>query len=312
MRTIFTDTDSAEMAPCVATIGFFDGVHRGHRYLIKSVTDCAAASPELQSTVITFDRHPRQVLNMEFQPKLLSTLDEKLALLSKTGADNCVVLHFDREMAAMTAYDFMRDVLRDRLNVRRLIMGYDNRFGHSRTEGFDDYVGYGREIGIEVVRGNAFVLNGVNVSSSVIRTFLSGGEADMAAMCLGYPYFFSGKVKGGYREGRKLGFPTANIEVDDAQKLIPEHGVYAVKVRVEGCDGLLNGMMNIGTRPTFDGHETTLEVNIFDFEEDIYGRQVDVLFYHRLRDEQKFCSIKKLVDQLWLDREAAEKILERV
>lgn len=312
MKTIFTDTDNAEMAPCVATIGFFDGVHRGHRYLIKAVTGCAAANPELQSTVITFDRHPRQVLNMDFQPKLLSTLDEKLALLSKTGADNCVVLHFDREMAAMPAYDFMRDVLRDRLNVRKLIMGYDNRFGHSRTEGFDDYVGYGREIGIEVVRGNAFVLNGVNVSSSVIRTFLSGGEADMAAMCLGYPYFFSGKVTGGYREGRKMGFPTANVKVTDAQKLIPENGVYAVKARVEGCDRLLKGMMNIGKRPTFDGHETTLEVNIFDFDEDIYGREIDVMFYHRLRSEHKFSSVKKLVDQLRLDREEAEKILEQV
>lgn len=312
MKTIFTDTDNAEMAPCVATIGFFDGVHRGHRYLIKAVTDSAAANPELQSTVITFDRHPRQVLNMDFQPKMLSTLDEKLALLSKTGADNCVVLHFDREMAAMPAYDFMRDVLRDRLNVRKLIMGYDNRFGHSRTEGFDDYVGYGREIGIEVVRGNAFVLNGVNVSSSVIRTFLSGGEADMAAMCLGYPYFFSGKVTGGYREGRKMGFPTANVKVTDAQKLIPENGVYAVKARVEGCDRLLKGMMNIGKRPTFDGHETTLEVNIFDFDEDIYGREIDVMFYHRLRDEHKFSSVKKLVDQLRLDREEAEKILEQV
>lgn len=312
MKTIFTDTDNAEMAPCVATIGFFDGVHRGHRYLIKAVTDSAAANSELQSTVITFDRHPRQVLNMDFQPKLLSTLDEKLALLSKTGADNCVVLHFDREMASMPAYDFMRDVLRDRLNVRKLIMGYDNRFGHSRTEGFDDYVGYGREIGIEVVRGNAFVLNGVNVSSSVIRTFLSGGEADMAAMCLGYPYFFSGKVTGGYREGRKMGFPTANVKVTDAQKLIPENGVYAVKVRVEGCDRLLKGMMNIGKRPTFDGHEITLEVNIFDFDEDIYGREIDVMFYHRLRSEHKFSSVKKLVDQLRLDREEAEKILEQV
>ena len=191
-------------------------------------------------------------------------------------------------------------------------MGYDNRFGHSRTEGFDDYVGYGREIGIEVVRGNAFVLNGVNVSSSVIRTFLSGGEADMAAMCLGYPYFFSGKVTGGYREGRKMGFPTANVKVTDAQKLIPENGVYAVKARVEGCDRLLKGMMNIGKRPTFDGHETTLEVNIFDFDEDIYGREIDVMFYHRLRSEHKFSSVKKLVDQLRLDREEAEKTLEQV
>ena len=295
-------------APCVATIGFFDGVHRGHKFLIKSVID-SAAEHGLQSAVITFDRHPRLVLHKEFQPRLLTTADEKLRLLAATGVNRCEMLHFDEQMAALPAYDFMKTVLRERLNVRRLITGYDNRFGHNRAEGFDDYVRYGLELGMEVERAEAFVLNGVNVSSSVVRSFLSAGETDMAAMCLGYHYKISGTVVGGYREGRKLGFPTANIDVDDKLKLVPEAGVYAVRVRIGDEPGLLDGMMNIGTRPTFDGTSTTLEVNIFGFSGDIYGRRITVEFHRRLREERKFGSIRKLIQQLETDREEAERSL---
>ena len=295
-------------APCVATIGFFDGVHRGHKFLIKSVID-SAAEHGLQSAVITFDRHPRLVLHKEFQPRLLTTADEKLRLLAATGVNRCEMLHFDEQTASLSAYDFMKTVLRGRLNVRRLITGYDNRFGHNRAEGFDDYVRYGQELGIEVERAEAFVLNGVNVSSSVVRSFLSAGETDMAAMCLGYHYKISGTVVGGYREGRKLGFPTANIDVDDKLKLVPEAGVYAVRVRIGDEPGLLDGMMNIGTRPTFDGTSTTLEVNIFGFSGDIYGRRITVEFHRRLREERKFGSIRKLIEQLETDREEAERSL---
>ena len=295
-------------APCVATIGFFDGVHRGHKFLIKSVID-RAAEYGLQSAVITFDRHPRLVLHKEFQPRLLTTNDEKLRLLAATGVNRCEMLRFDEQTASLSAYDFMKTVLRGRLNVRRLITGYDNRFGHNRAEGFDDYVRYGQELGIEVERAEAFVLNGVNVSSSVVRSFLSAGETDMAAMCLGYHYKISGTVVGGYREGRKLGFPTANIDVDDKLKLVPEAGVYAVRVRIGDEPGLLDGMMNIGTRPTFDGTSTTLEVNIFGFSGDIYGRRITVEFHRRLREERKFGSIRKLIEQLETDREEAERSL---
>lgn len=309
MRTIFTGTDSCDISPSVAAIGFFDGVHRGHRHLIENVIGSASRDGGMQSTVITFDRHPREVLSAEYRPRLLTTNDEKLRLLSETGVDNCAVLHFDRSMAGMSAHDFMKDVLLGRLNVRRLIIGYDNRFGHDRTEGFDSYVRYGRELGIEVLRANAFVLNGVNVSSSVIRAFLSGGEAGMAAMCLGYPYFLTGKVVSGFREGRKLGFPTANLVVSDSMKLIPESGVYAVRVKLEGASDLMDGMMNIGTRPTFGGNGTTLEVNIFGFSGDIYGRTMDVMFFRRLREERKFSSVNKLAGQLRQDREDAVRAL---
>lgn len=295
-------------APCVATIGFFDGVHRGHKFLIKSVID-RAAEYGLQSAVITFDRHPRLVLHKEFQPRLLTTNDEKLRLLAATGVNRCEMLRFDEQTASLSAYDFMKTVLRGRLNVRRLITGYDNRFGHNRAEGFDDYVRYGQELGIEVERAEAFVLNGVNVSSSVVRSFLSAGETDMASMCLGYHYKIGGTVVSGYHEGRKLGFPTANIDVEDKLKLVPEAGVYAVRVRIGDEPGLLDGMMNIGTRPTFDGTETTLEVNIFGFGGDIYGRKITVEFHRRLREERKFGSVYKLMDQLKADREEACRVL---
>ena len=259
--------------------------------------------------MITFDRHPRLVLHKEFQPRLLTTNDEKLRLLAATGVNRCEMLRFDEQTASLSAYDFMKTVLRGRLNVRRLITGYDNRFGHNRAEGFDDYVRYGQELGIEVERAEAFVLNGVNVSSSVVRSFLSAGETDMASMCLGYHYKIVGTVVSGYHEGRKLGFPTANIDIEDKLKLVPEAGVYAVRVRIGDEPELLDGMMNIGTRPTFDGTETTLEVNIFGFGGDIYGRKITVEFHRRLREERKFGSVYKLMDQLKADREEACRVL---
>lgn len=294
----------------VATIGFFDGVHRGHRYLIDTVIDTALRKG-MQSMVITFDAHPRLVLHKEYRPRLLTTADEKRLRLEDTGIDRCVMLHFDEQMASLSAYDFMKDVLRGRLNVSVLITGYDNRFGHNRAEGFDDYVRYGRELGIDVVKADSFRLNGVQVSSSVIRSFLSAGETDMAAMCLGYRYRLAGKVVSGYREGRRLGFPTANIRPSDPLKLVPEGGVYAVRVRPGGADKWLDGMMNIGTRPTFEGTETTLEANIFNFSDDIYGQDIEVAFYRRLRGEHKFASAAKLTEQLRHDRDEAEAELSK-
>lgn len=299
MLTIYPGKEIRTMKPCVATIGFFDGVHRGHRFLIERLKEDAEQTG-LESTVITFDRHPRQVLSADYQPKLLTSFDEKMLLLSKTGVDNCAVLQFDRQMALLTAREFMERVLGGLLNVKKLYIGYDHRFGHNREEGFEDYVRYGRELGIEVVRNTAFDLEGVNVSSSVIRSFLQEGEVEMAARCLGYPYFLSGKVMPGVQEGRKLGFPTANIEVL-AEKLIPASGVYAVSARLENTAAMLPAMMNIGTRPTFGENNQTLEVHILDFEDDIYDKELLVGFEHRMRGERKFKSAEDLARQLRLD-----------
>ena len=245
------------MPELVATIGFFDGVHRGHRFLIDRVIEEAQRSG-MSSAVITFDRHPREVLQTDYQPDLLSTLNEKLLLLSKTHVDNTVVLHFDASLAALTAHDFMRDVLQGQLKVRKLIIGYDNRFGHNRSEGFDDYVRYGKELGIEVIRADAFLPDDVRVSSSVIRTCLRESRVEEANRLLGYDYTIESRIVRGYQNGRKMGFPTANLDVTRCQQLLPASGVYAVLVRLKDSVGWKRGMMNIGHRPTFNGTTTSM------------------------------------------------------
>lgn len=310
MKTIRLSKDTLLPPPCVATIGFFDGVHMGHKYLVRQVTDEARASG-MESTAITFDHHPRQVLRSDYVPQLLSTTDSKLLLLSRTGIDNTVVLPFDGEMASMSARDFMKNVLRDRLNVRKLVIGYDNRFGNDRSEGFDDYARHGREIGMEVLRANAFTLHGYNVSSSVIRRFLQEGEIEMANLCLGYPYTISGTVVRGYREGRKMGFPTANIAPASVSQMIPQKGVYAVRARLENSVAMLPGMMNIGRRPTFGGEATSLETNIFNFSDNIYGKHMLVSFMHRIRGERKFSGTEELAEQLRKDKETVERQFEK-
>lgn len=287
---------------CAATVGFFDGVHRGHRFLIDQVRQ-VAREHGVESLVVTFGDHPRRVLHSDYQPQMLTTPEEKVSLLRQTGVDRCCVLPFDEKMSQMTARDFMRQVLRDRLGVRYLVIGYDNRFGHNREEGFDDYVGYGREMGIEVVRARAFEKGGVKVSSSVVRTLLSDGEVGLAAQCLGYRYTIEGTVVGGYQEGRRMGFPTANIDMASVMKMVPAPGVYAVTASV-GDGKTYPAMMNIGMRPTFGGDTTTMEVNIIGFSGNLYGSRISVGFVKRLREERKFPSEKALMAQLEKDREA--------
>lgn len=316
MRTLYynkgvfaTPTGSGEsinLKSCVATIGFFDGVHRGHQFLIRHLVE-AARNEGMESTIITFDEHPRKVLQSDYQPEMLSTLDSKLLLLSKTEVDNTVVLHFDKTMASLSAREFMQQVLHDHLHVRKLFIGYDHRFGHDRKETFEDYVKYGKELGIEVVRNQAFTLNDIHVSSSVIRSFLREGEVEMANQCLGYPYTIIGKVVSGFHEGRKLGFPTANLDISHFGQMIPATGVYAVRVRLENSVEMKRGMMNVGTRPTFNGKRITLETHIFNFDGDIYDQLLLVNFAHRIRGERKFESPKELAEQL---KEDEETVLE--
>ena len=297
------------MPELVATIGFFDGVHRGHRFLIDRVIEEAQRSG-MSSAVITFDRYPREVLQTDYQPDLLSTLDEKLLLLSKTHVDNTVVLHFDASLAALTAHDFMRDVLQGQLKVRKLIIGYDNRFGHNRSEGFDDYVRYGKELGIEVIRADAFLPDDVRVSSSVIRTCLREGRVEDANRLLGYDYTIESRIVSGYQNGRKMGFPTANLDVTRCQQLLPASGVYAVLVRLKDSVGWKRGMMNIGHRPTFNGTTTSMEVNLFNFSGDLYGQELLVSFISKIRDERKFDSIDALAEQLQHDKVQINKLFD--
>ncbi|MGI6242247.1 MAG: bifunctional riboflavin kinase/FAD synthetase [Prevotella sp.] len=308
MKIIYLNQDhNISTTPCVATLGFFDGVHLGHRFLIEQVI-AEARLMGLASMVITFDRHPREVLHRDYQPELLTTLDSKLKLLERTGVDYVVVLHFDEATAMLPAKEFMSHVLRNRLNVEKLVIGYDNKFGHNPTDVFDDYVEYGRELGMEVAHNSAFKLNGIEISSSVVRTFLKEGEVELARRCLSYPYTITGKVVDGYKEGRKMGYPTANLDMQNSGQLVPANGVYAVQVRIGESELCLPGMTDIGVRPTFGGKKRTLETYIFNFNEDIYGKQISLSFIKRIREERKFDNVTLLVEQLKEDERMIEEL----
>lgn len=297
-------------APCAATIGHFDGVHLGHQHVLRRLRLLATERGLDSVMAISFDRHPRTVFDKDFVPNMLTTVEERRLIMSQNGVDVCAVLQFDRQMASMSAKDFMREVLRNQLGVRLLLLGYDNRFGRKNSdEGFDDYVRYGKEIDIEVIECDPLELkDGKRVSSTLVRELLAEGRVDEAAECLGHRYSVEGKVVGGYREGRKIGFPTANLNIDPL-KIVPVGGVYAVKVHVEGDMVLHNGMMNIGHRPTYGENGLTLETNIFRFREDIYGKRIKVEFCKKLRDERCFDSITGLARQLSEDALQANEYL---
>ena len=296
----------------VATIGFFDGVHRGHCSLLSQVVR-QAAQRNRQSTVVTFDIHPRQLVNPDFQPLLLTTLDEKLQLLSLQGIDRVAVLHFDEQMASLSARDFMSVVLSRQLNVDTLVLGYDSRFGHGRTAGFADYEAYGRSMGIDVLRATPLLSDdGTPVSSSLVRNLLLSGNIAQANDALGRRYGLTGNVVEGFHEGRRLGFPTANLALADRQRLVPGRGVYAVWAELTGYSEPMPAMMNIGTRPTYNGSSQTLEVHIIGYEGDLYGQDITVTFAERIRSEQPFDSPSALACQLQLDRKACIRILNNL
>ena len=311
METIYLNQTSEKSVACVATVGMFDGVHRGHQFVIGKVVE-KARETGLSSTVITFDKVPRQVLDSSFHPQLLTTLEEKEAILRQLGVDTLAILPFTRETAGLSARAFMQQVLREQLQTEILITGYDNRFGHDRTEGFDDYVRYGRTLGIQVLRGDAQLMDDGQrpVSSSVIRQLLAEeGRVDLMPHYLTRFYQLRGTVAAGEHIGHKLGYPTANMEPEDTDKLIPAPGVYAVWTTLEGEQQPRAAMMNIGNRPTFHGSRQTLEVNIFDFDGDLYGQTISVSFVKRLRAERCFNSLEALATQLKADKEQVKDIL---
>lgn len=293
---------------CIATVGFFDGVHGGHRFLINEVI-AEAKKTGMPAVVITFDEHPRKVLKSDFQPKLLTTFEEKIELLKTTQIDECVVLNFSYELSLLSAKEFITTVLKEKINVKTLFVGHDHRFGHNREEGFEDYKAYGDEIGIKVVQAQRYSLpNEENFSSSRIRKCLDSGEIEEANRLLTYPYTFMGQVINGYKNGRKIGFPTANIWFESDEKIIPKVGVYAVKVYLKGEE--YKGMMNIGFRPTFHSDNSlSMEVHIIDFDDDIYDDKIKVECLYRIRDEKKFNGVDELIAQLKKDKELVRKLL---
>lgn len=287
----------------VATIGMFDGVHLGHQFVLRHVVE-TARKEGLQAMAITFD-------HTMHREQLLTPLDAKRLLISKTGIDRLEVLQFTDELRQMTAREFMQRVLKEQLDVHVLLTGYDNRFGHDRKEGFDDYVRYGQELGIKVenLPPAPSKGRGRTISSSFIRQLLTEGHVGKASEGLGYPYTILGRVEHGEHVGTGLGFPTANLVPVDENQLIPAAGAYAVKVRMENSVEWKHGMMNIGMRPTFDGHKRTLEVHVFRLNEDLYGQQLLVSFIERLREERRFERVEDLISQLQQDAVLAEQIL---
>ena len=304
---LIEDTYPQALSPSVATIGFFDGVHLGHRHLINQVK-MAAVLNGWCSSIITFPVHPRQVIQSDYQPQLLSSPEEKIELLASTGIDNCILLPFTQELSRLTAWEFMQ-LLYDKYKVRMLVIGYDHRFGHNRAETFEDYCRYGRELGIHIMQATAYTQEQDKVSSSAIRRALLSGEVATATKYLGYNYFIQGTVVGGYQVGRKIGFPTANLRVDFSNKLIPSTGVYDVRVFVNGQQR--KGILNIGHRPTLNnGTDLSIEVHILDFEGDIYNQKMRIEFIGFLRPEAKFESIDELVLQIQKDKEEAIRLLD--
>lgn len=279
-----------------AVIGNFDGVHKGHQYVLEKLLHLAGKY-ELRPLVLTFDKHPRSYFHRSKRTEFLTTLDERRARLSDMGIADMQVLEFNDQLAAVSAYDFMKDVLRDKMNVKLLLLGYDNRFGkRNDAEDFHSYQEYGKELGIKLILANPLDVEGERVSSSHIRHLIERGAVDEAARCLGYNYFVTGEVKKGHQEGRKIGFPTANILPPPA-KLIPATGVYVTEVLVAG--NIYKGITNVGCRPTFgNGTDVTIETYIDAFEGDLYGKEITVSFVRRIRDEICFDNAEQLKVQI--------------
>lgn len=305
MIVIRQNEDTIEQG-IVATIGFFDGVHVGHRFLIKELQDWGKEL-NMPSAVITFPEHPRQVLHSDYRPKLLDTFQEKMERLETTGIDYCIALDFTYELSLYSAADFIR-LLAEEYHVKGLLIGYDHRFGHDRSDGFEQYVEYGGQVGMEVRKASPYDEGNIRVSSSEIRRLLQEGKVEMANVLLTYPYQLRGRIVSGYKVGRTIGFPTANIEVDSPYKLLPKVGVYAVWVELLGKR--YKGMLYIGKRPTLqNGDNLTIEVNILGFSGNVYNDEITVSFVYAVREDKAFESVEALREQLERDRQTVDKLL---
>jgi len=293
----------------VATIGFFDGIHSGHCFLLREMRK-VAKERGLPCAVITFPVHPRVVLHADFQPQLLNSFDEKMALFEKTGIDYVIIMDFTPELAALTARDFISNVLVPEWNVQTLFIGYDHRFGRRQTEEIEQYITDGKDFGLEVIKASSFHSdNGLVVSSSVIRRLIEAGDVAEASRLLGYPYRLKGHVVNGQQVGRQLGFPTANIAVDEKFKVIPRSGSYAAKIIID--DVKYNGMVYIGSRPTISADDTLhIEAHIFDFSEDIYNKSIIVEFVDFIREDRRFDSLDELREQMEQDKTQVQLIID--
>jgi riboflavin kinase/FMN adenylyltransferase len=287
------------------TIGNFDGIHLGHRYIFAKMIE-GARQVGCKTVVISFDPHPKMVLHPDKRPfYLISTFEEKIRLLGEIGIDAFIILPFSLEYAQTTAEDFVRDLLWEKLRIRKIIIGHDYTFGHGKKGNEAFIAEEGRRLGFAVEAMNAFRIGDEIVSSTKIREAILRGDVHFAATLLGRPYNISGRVVPGDKRGLELGFPTANVEAN--KELLPLRGVYAVRCLLRGKS--LDGVLNIGFNPTFSGGKLTIEVHIFDFNEDIYGEMLDVLFIERIRDEVRFAGPKELIAQINKDVSQARELL---
>lgn len=303
---VLGENDRLPQGSTVATIGMFDGVHRGHGTLVDFLKQQATTLGK-QSLVITFLHHPRQVLHPEEPFGLIMPLKDRLKQIEALEPDLLLPLDFTPEVAQLDSAQFI-ELLRDRYGVDVLVTGYNHRFGHNNKETFEDYCRHGNRLGVKVVKAPEYLGQYAPVSSTIVRGLIAAGRVVDAMHCMGRPYALTGKVVHGFHNGRGLGFPTANVGEIDHNLLLPHNGAYAVLAHVAGQQ--LQGMTNIGRRPTLDnGHKLSIEVNLFDFDDDIYGEDITLEFISFLRLEFKMCGLEELKQQLTLDRENAKRIL---
>ena len=283
------------------TTGTFDGVHTGHKVIIEQLKR-AAEKINGESVILTFFPHPRMVLYPDDTDlRLLNTINERISMLEKTGIDHLIIHPFSKEFSRLSSTEFVRDILVNQLNVSTLVIGYDHHFGRNREGSFKHLEELAPLYNFKVEEISAQEIQQVNISSTKVRNSLLNGETYAANQFLGYNYFIKGTVVDGEKTGRKIGFPTANIEINEWYKLIPSSGVYAVKVKVENTT--FNGMLNIGNRPTLkNSNKETIEVNIFNFDKDIYGQEIEIEFFEKIRSEQKFENLSALTNQLKIDK----------
>ena len=290
-------------------MGTFDGVHIGHKKILEKVIQ-KTENENYESLVLTFFPHPRMVLQEHSEIKLLNTIDEKIDLLEQIGIENLVIHPFDETFSRLTAEEFVRTVLVDRFHIQKIIIGYDHRFGRNRTANIDDLIAFGKQYDFEVEQISVQEINDISVSSTKIRKALLEGDMALANEYLGYDYFLTGTVVKGKQLGRTIGFPTANLKIEENYKLIPQNGVYIVKSIIN--QKTVFGMMNIGFNPTVDGKNQTIEIHYFDFNADLYNQKITVSILQRIRSEQKFESVALLKEQLEKDKNTAIAYLNKL
>lgn len=292
----------------VASIGMFDGVHLGHKQIFEKLIN-AAKDIGGESVAISFDTHPRMVLQHDaYKLKFINSYQEKINLIEDMGVDHLVFLPFTREFSQQTTADFVKNILVDILKIKALIIGYDNRFGNKENNNFNGLFKLSQEYNFEIIQSDVKSIDNITVSSTKIREALDKGEIKFANQLLGYQYQLSGKVVMGNQIGQQIGFPTANIDLENDFKLIPSIGVYAILVEFKGK--IYKGMLNIGIRPTLNINKLSIEAHIFNFNEDIYGQYIKVYLLDKIRDEQRFNGLDELVIQLQKDKISTLEILK--